>query len=386
MIDYDLVRVKDIVKRSEYNNTYYQFLDSSNNVLFSNKQFIINALRKYRNWLYVNTEYNTELTDIQNLNTAIALFKDDFINWHSENVYNFTKAFNALKTDYNPLENYDRQETGGWTDNLHKGTKTSTNVDSDTAMHKGTRTATNVDNTLEMHKGTKQSTNVDSDVAMHKGSIQETNANMSVAHHKGSKETTSFKNTQTQKSPNYDNSLVTNAQTEDVRNASDNIVKVEDLDSTHYDKDVTEGTATNNYTRTKDIDSNTYDHNKTTANATNNYTKIEDIDSNHFDKNVTSASAQSNYTDIKDIDANTYDHNKTTANANSNYTIIEDIDSTHFDKNVHEFNNYRIRGNIGVTTSQQMLESELNIRQRNLIAEFIADFFNQYTFYLGGVC
>ena len=352
MIDYSLVKVKDLVKRSEYNQSYYRFNSLTNSTIFSNKQFIMKALRKYRSWLYVNTEYNTELTEIENINTAINLFRDDFINWHDENVYNFTKAFLALQTDYNPLENYNRYEEGKIIDELHKGTKTSTNVDTD--------------------------------VAMHKGSIQETNANISVAHHKGTKETTGYKNTRSHKEANYNNSLVTNVQDEDVRGASDNIVKIEDLDSTHFDKDVTEGTATNNYTRIKDIDANTYDHNKTTASSNNNYTIIEDVDNNTFDHNKTTANASNNYVDVKDIDANTYDHNTTTANATSNYTTVQDIDENTFDNNVHTFDNYHVYGNIGVTTSQQMLESELNIRQRNLISEFIDDFFKKYTFYLGG--
>ena len=385
MIDYSLVKVKDIVKRSEYNQTYYRFNSLTNSTIFSNKQFIMNALRKYRSWLYVNTEYNTELTEIENINTAITLFRDDFINWHDENVYNFTKAFLALQTEYNPLENYNRYEEGKIIDELHKGTKTSTNIDTDVAMHKGTRTATNADTTTEMHKGTKTATNIDTDVAMHKGSIQETNANISVAHHKGTKETTASKNTHLHSNANYDNSLVTASQDTDTRNASDNIIKIEDLDSTHFDKDVTEGTATNNYTRIKDIDSNTFDHNKTTASLNNNYTIIQDVDNNTYDHNKTTANASNNYVDVKDIDANTYDHNTTTANATSNYTTVQDIDENTFDNNVHTFDNYHVYGNIGVTTSQQMLESELNIRQRNLIAEFIDDFFKKYTFYLGGV-
>lgn len=37
------------------------------------------------------------------------------------------------------------------------------------------------------------------------------------------------------------------------------------------------------------------------------------------------------------------------------------------------FNNYRIHGNIGVTTSQQMLESELDLRSRWNLVEYIAD-------------
>lgn len=40
-------------------------------------------------------------------------------------------------------------------------------------------------------------------------------------------------------------------------------------------------------------------------------------------------------------------------------------------------------GNIGVTTSQQMIESELQIRKTDLMAEFVDRFIHKYCFYVG---
>lgn len=40
----------------------------------------------------------------------------------------------------------------------------------------------------------------------------------------------------------------------------------------------------------------------------------------------------------------------------------------------------RIHGNIGVTTSQQMIESELELRKRNVITEYLTDFATMYFF------
>lgn len=39
-----------------------------------------------------------------------------------------------------------------------------------------------------------------------------------------------------------------------------------------------------------------------------------------------------------------------------------------------------IHGNIGVTTSQQMIESELELRKRNIIFEYLTEFANMYFF------
>lgn len=43
--------------------------------------------------------------------------------------------------------------------------------------------------------------------------------------------------------------------------------------------------------------------------------------------------------------------------------------------------NSNIHGNIGVTTSQEMLESELNLRKKNLMLDYIDSFFKTYTYY-----
>lgn len=40
----------------------------------------------------------------------------------------------------------------------------------------------------------------------------------------------------------------------------------------------------------------------------------------------------------------------------------------------------RIHGNIGVTTSQQMIESELELRKRNVVTEYLSEFANMYFF------
>ena len=40
----------------------------------------------------------------------------------------------------------------------------------------------------------------------------------------------------------------------------------------------------------------------------------------------------------------------------------------------------RIHGNVGVTTSQQMIESELELRKRNVITEYLTDFATMYFF------
>lgn len=43
------------------------------------------------------------------------------------------------------------------------------------------------------------------------------------------------------------------------------------------------------------------------------------------------------------------------------------------------------KGNIGVTTTQQMIESELDLRKQNLLQDFIRQFVDTHCYYVGGV-
>lgn len=76
---------------------------------------------------------------------------------------------------------------------------------------------------------------------------------------------------------------------------------------------------------------------------------------------------------------------KTERDATKNFTTQTDIDGTTFDKDVYTFTDRRTHGNIGVTTSQQMIQSELELRIKNYVADIIDSFISMYCYYFKGV-
>lgn len=60
----------------------------------------------------------------ENITEAAAVFLRAFERWREHMYYNSAVLWQALYNEYNPLENYDRKEDGGWTDAHHKGTRT----------------------------------------------------------------------------------------------------------------------------------------------------------------------------------------------------------------------------------------------------------------------
>ena len=78
-----------------------------------------------------------------------------------------------------------------------------------------------------------------------------------------------------------------------------------------------------------------------------------------------------------DTNATTYGKKDVQSTTNTHGHIINTEDSEH--KVIHELEKY---GNLGVTTSQQMLESELELRKRNIYNEYLDRFIHEYCFYI----
>ena len=68
-----------------------------------------------------------------------------------------------------------------------------------------------------------------------------------------------------------------------------------------------------------------------------------------------------------------------------NFTTVSDIDADTVDRDVHSFTDRVTRGNIGVTTSQQMLEQEIEIRKKNYVADVMDNFILNFCYYAGGI-
>ena len=87
--------------------------------------------------------------------------------------------------------------------------------------------------------------------------------------------------------------------------------------------------------------------------------------------------------DITSYESNTFaDADKVTTDESprtTTSTMGERSDIRTEKEHVDKFSK-RIHGNIGVTTSQQMIESELELRKRNVVTEYLSEFANMYFF------
>ena len=87
--------------------------------------------------------------------------------------------------------------------------------------------------------------------------------------------------------------------------------------------------------------------------------------------------------DVTSYESNTFsDADKVTTDesARTTTTTLGERTDTRTEKEHIDTFKKRIHGNIGVTTSQQMIESELELRKRNVVTEYLTEFATMYFF------
>ena len=228
----------------------------------------------------------------------------------------FIRWTNVLALEYNPLENYDRIE--GWTD---------TNTGTQTVANTGTQTMTNTGTQTVANTGTQTTTNTGT-------------------------ETTTNTGTQTNVGSGYEDTVRTGSE-KDQRgggNTTENDVSAYDSATlTPKDKQTFGTTESNEHTYTNVKDVHTL-HDLTSE-------RTDDLTAERTDD--LTAERTDNLSSERTDDLTT----ERTDNLSSERT--DDLEA------VHEG---RVHGNIGVTTSQQMLKSELDLGYWN-IYEKITDLF-----------
>ena len=75
----------------------------------------------------------------------------------------------------------------------------------------------------------------------------------------------------------------------------------------------------------------------------------------------------------------------TTRSAEENYTTTTDISDQVFDNDRRVFNNYRVHGNIGVTTPSDLINGEYTVRLDSLLRKLLFQFAHEFLFYADGL-
>lgn len=320
--------------------------------LFNTSMFKEKCLYKYTSFCVSSPSFydpgsETYIETISDINEAVTMFHSLFSQWIANRQHAFTKIYEALTADYNPLWNVDGVE-GIIYEDTHTGTDTNTKGGHDDLAHSGSDvdrlsgTDANVlsgrdVDTLSGRDSVAQSgtdttsINVSRDETTRTGNESNAKSGTDSTGHK----TTTFDSVSSDPAtmfPTGEDSTSYGSTDTKTYNSVKDAHYLEESDGTTYGK-----TDTTNYGKT-----DTIQYGKT---DTTNYGKVDTLT---YGKNERSTYNSSN-TEVKDL----------------------------FDKHIE----MKIRqGNIGVTKSTDLIESEIRLRDflDQMIDYFIADFIRAY--------
>ena len=314
---------------------------------------------------------------------AATMFYNKYARWKSRRLDGIRKAYRALTEDYNPIWNYDRYEEGTETDTTTHGLKVSKNVDTKTSNNTDLKSATasdlkvssNTDIKTAHAENYKDSTNTDLKASTATDVKASTASDLTSAISTNMQESETL-STQTDKRPTWsadDQTTAVQTMLPGTKTKSgdddDNFTHTTGSAANNYTQ--TEGTAANNYTQTEGTAANNYT--QRVATGTDNYDQTTGTALDNYSK--TEGSAQNNYTQTTGNALNNY--SQTTANGQNNYT--QESGTT---KNVHEKDDVHMYGNIGVTTSAQMVNEELQLRKYDLVDSLVREFVESVSYYV----
>lgn len=262
---------------------------------------------------------------------------------------NWTFEYNALFSDYNPIENYNADETETINQTGSKtGSGNTTNTGTDTTQHTGTDTLTRSGTDTHAESGTDST--IDGGTDQFQDSGTDTNTNTG---------TDDFKNTGDDITKNTGTTTDTNTNENGTSVVANEIYGYNSSDAADDSKSTTTVNQTIVDKREDDL-TTTLTHGLDTLETKNL------VDTTNYGKTTTETKNLSSDTTYGHTDKETIDISEGT-NYNSVNERTLDLKSTSSETENTTGDTTRTlkrHGNIGVTTSQQMIESELELRKK----------------------
>ena len=312
---------------------------------------------------------------------ALEVLYNRFYDWREQRLADISKEFLALRTSYKPLENYNSTETKTGTET---GLKTPTNwketkdfkvsVDyKETDTQRPTNWTETIDHSVsnDYKETDSQKPNNWKETTDHSVSndyketdSQKPNLWKESIDHKVSQD---YKETDSEKPSNWKEQKETTGTDPAAANTSTSKNSVIPFNATDF-VDVSKTTNENAFNETTERTGN-YDREHTqTGTKTEERTQSGTFDTEHTQTG-------------KKTDERTQSGTFATEHTQSGTRTEETAQSGTFEDKMTYNTTINKSGNIGVTTSQQMLQSEIELRSKNYARELIKEFFDLVTIY-----
>lgn len=367
-----------IANTANVSNTYkLTYTDEDNNTqTFCSGTMAADILARFNDRVYLYPVIANR-TEEQELADAAAKFAAEYANWWSRRGTEWARLLQAFNKEYDPISNYDRHESGGWSDTNAMGARSgSHNLTDSYATFTDTETVTPTVKTKETVTPTVKS----------KETVTPTVK---------SKETV----TPTVKSKETVTPGVTETTTETPRVAMETVTTPGVTDTT-TENVFADNSSTATPSKSVTVSHTGYDTVTVTPTTGTNSTVVGRVGTNETVNEIVSGNTETvneivsgnTETVTEIVSGNTETVNEVVSGNTQTQTVKGAHIDTHntstsenavTDTLTRLFSDYHVYGNIGVTTSAQMLTGELELRSASDIITFaLVEFVNLMTIYL----
>ena len=304
-----------------------------------------------------------ELAEMEVLYTSPAFMKTIIGVWSYKEKPTWDRIYAAAQLEYNPIENYDRQESSTDTTaatRKHSGSDSVTNTGNDVTAYSGSDTVTNA--------GTDTTTNSGKDTMQDSGTEAVANTGTDTTTNSG-KDTTQDSGTEAVANTGTDSTTHGGTDTTTNKVAGFDSGNLENHDSSAVAHGHTESllhghTATTTFGKKEELTHGHVEALQHGHTATTTFGKKEELTHGH-------------------VEALQHGHTVTNAMGHSETLTHGHVATTQHGEQIKDDSSVtrssRIHGNIGVTTSQQMLEQELEVAPKlNIMNVIIESFKNRF--------
>lgn len=317
--------------------------DGNEITLYDSDTFYDKVMYKYTSWcisspVFFDTVTKTYISTTNTIDQAVTLLHKLYEMWKNDRLPGFIKLYEAMRSKYNPIWNVDGV-TGVISEDEHTGNSVNAKSGDDTLSSSGTDRNVSSGSDIRSLGGSDVNSSSGTDSLLRTGTIQ------------NAKNITLDQNVKTGSvnKGTSGNDTVTNSVT----------TFDDDLNFKNHDKTVTGYGKTETETYNSVTDAHTYSDTDTeTRNAT---------DATTYGKSDTTTYGKTDTLQHGKTDAMTYGKTDKTTYASSN-TETRNLADKHVEMTIRQ-------GNIGVTKTQELLESQIDLTSRDALIDYmIADF------------
>ena len=293
--------------------------------------------------------------------------------WGEKHYRTFEKWIRALNIEYEPLENYDRMEE--WTD-TNTGTQTTDSTGTQTVENTGTQTTTNTGTQTTTNTGTQTTTDTGTQTTTNTGTQTTTDTGTQTTTNTGT-QTEVGSGSETNVKSGSDTNVKSGSEKDEADNGNTTETQVAAYDSATYankEKTIFDTDQTNEHTYQDVTDTRTY-NDVTDTHTLNDLTNERTDDLTQERTDDLTQERTDDLTQERTDDLTQERTDDLTAERTDDLTAERTDDLTN--KRTDDLTGHhvgRTHGNIGVTTSMQLLRDELEVQRFN-IYENIADLF-----------